>query len=317
MAAYMAVILAAGYGKRMGDLGLHYPKALLPVGDAPVIGHQLTMLHDLGIRSVSVVVGHHAAHVAEQLGDGSQFGVKMTYFQQSRQLGSAHAVSLLRNHVQQPFLLLLGDYFFSVDTPERLIERLDNGNCAILAKREDNSKLIAESCELHIDGTGRIVELIEKPVRPRTNLKGCGFYGLLPAVMDYITRTPRTALRNEYELTLSLDLYVKAGHGLYAESMPIWDQNFTYPSDVLECNIEWLQRRGESHFVGRDAVIEKGVRLDRVVVGSGARISRGAVLTDVVVFPGASVPPDKTIRGALVTPCGIFDTGAVALVHRP
>src|SRR5262249_31606323 len=79
VSSYRAVILAAGFGNRMGDLGLHYPKALLPVGDAPVIGHQLKMLRRLGIQSASVIVGHRAADIAQLLGDGSNFGVKLTY----------------------------------------------------------------------------------------------------------------------------------------------------------------------------------------------------------------------------------------------
>src|SRR5262245_33543284 len=105
VASYTAVILAAGCGKRMGDLGLHYPKALLPVGDAPVIWHQLRMLRYLGIQSASLIVGHRAADIAQQLGDGNRLGVKLIYFEQPRQLGSAHAVSLLRNHLPEPFLL--------------------------------------------------------------------------------------------------------------------------------------------------------------------------------------------------------------------
>jgi NDP-sugar pyrophosphorylase family protein len=315
VAPYMAVVLAAGYGKRMGDLGLYYPKALLPVGDAPVIGHQLRMLRRLDVRSAAVVVGHRAADVAQYLGDGSRLGVKLTYVEQVRQLGSAHAVGLLRNRLPEPFLLLLGDYFISADAPERLLARLDDGECAIVAKRENDSRLIAESCELITDGSSRIIELIEKPVLPKGNLKGCGFYALQPGVMDYITRTPRSALRDEYELTISLDLYVKAGHILHAEQMQLWDQNFTCPSDVLECNLEWLRRRGELYFVGEGAVVEDGARLENVIIGADARVSRGVALRDVVVFPGATVPPDEAIRGALVTPYGIFGTDVVTSVR--
>ena len=316
VASYTAVILAAGSGKRMGNLGLRYPKALLPVGDAPVIGHQLRMLRELDVRSAFIVIGHRATDVAKQLGDGSRIGFNLTYFEQPQQLGSAHAVSLLRNQLPEPFLLLLGDYFISADVPERLVARLDAGECAIVAKHESDFRLIAESCELITDGTSRIIELIEKPMQPKSNLKGCGFYALQPGIMDFITRTPRTALRDEYELTQSLDLYVKAGHCLHAEQMKVWDRNFTHPSDVLECNLEWLRRRGELYFVDEGAVVENAANLNHVIVGRGARVSRGAVLADVVVFPGATVLPDEAIRGALVTPYGNFSTTAVASSGR-
>jgi NDP-sugar pyrophosphorylase family protein len=314
VASYTAVILAAGCGKRMGELGRNHPKALLPIGDAPVVEHQLRMLRDLGVRSASVVVGYRAADVVRYLGDGDGFGVKLSYFEQPRQLGSAHALNLVRSNLTKPFLLLLGDYFFLADAPERLVARLDNGGSAIMTKCERDPRLIAEGCELITDQTGQVIELVEKPVRPRGNLKGCGFYSLQPPVVDYVARTPRTALRNEYEVTVALDLFVKAGHQLYAEQMEIWDHNFTYPSDVLKCNLEWLRRRGVPHFVDDGAVIENGAILERAVVGSGARISRGAALTDVVVFPGALVPPGETIRSALVTPYGTHATSAVPVL---
>jgi len=217
---------------------------------------------------------------------------------------------LLRSDLTGPFLLVLGDCFFLADDFDRLVARLDQGASAIVAKTERNRKSISATCELLTDQTGRILELLEKPIFPKGELKGCGFYGLQPTILDSVARTPRTALRDEYELTLSLDLHVKSGHAMYAEQLQVWECNFTCPRDVLECNLEWLQRRGETHFIGRGATIEDGSTLKRVVVGSDARVSRGATLDEVVVFPNAFVPAGETLRRALVTPFGTYAADA-------
>jgi len=306
--SYPAVILAAGRGNRMGELGNRVPKPLLPVGNEPIIGHQLRMLHALGVRVAYIVVGHRATDVMRFLGDGGAYGIRIQYVEQSEQLGIAHAVGTLRQLLTGPFLLLLGDYFFVAQDPRRLVTRLDEGHSAILAMRESDVGLIAESCELRIGHDDLVMELIEKPIRPRGNIKGCGFYALQPEICDYIARTPRTALRNEYELTVSLDLFVRDGNPLHAETMNIWDHNFTRPLDVLDCNMKWLQNNNHDSFVATSAVVDAAAELINVVVGDQATIAKNARLTNVVVFPGTRIEAGAMVHQALATPDGILRT---------
>ncbi len=305
MSRYQAVILAAGRGNRMGELGNRVPKPLLPVGDEPIIGHQLRMLHELGVREAHVVVGHRAPDVVRFLGDGSGYGIELRYVEQTEQLGIAHAVGTLRRMITGPFLLLLGDYFFLAEDPARLVRRLDQGHSAQLTKHEPDPHLISESCELRVGEDGLVSALVEKPMRPRGNIKGCGFYALQPEICDYVARTPRTALRDEYEFTLTLDLFVRDGNPLHAETMAVWDHNFTYPFDVLDCNMTWLDNRKLKNFVAQTASVCTSVELDNVVIGGHAHVDKNARLRDVVVFPGARVEAGETIQEALATPHGI------------
>lgn len=302
--SYPAVILAAGRGNRMGELGNRVPKPLLPVGNEPIISHQLRLLHALGVRVAHIVVGHRATDIVRFLGDDA-YGIRIQYVEQGEQLGIAHAVGTLRKVLTSPFLLLLGDYFFVAQDPRRLVQRLDEGHSAMLAVREPNVRLIAESCELRVGHDDLVMELIEKPSRPRGNLKGCGFYALQPEICDYIARTPRTALRNEYELTVSLDLFVRDGNPLHAETMDVWDHNFTHPFDVLDCNMKWLQNNNCHSFVAESAVVDAEAELINVVVGDQASIAKNARLKNVVVFPGACVETGETIQQALATRHGI------------
>lgn len=310
MTGCVGVILAAGRGSRMGAVGEDYPKALLPVANEPLIGHHLRLLRGLGVQEVYVVVGHRATDVVSALGAGEAYGVRLHYVEQGAPLGSAHALGRVRPHVRAPFLLILGDYFFSVSDPARLARcLLDGRGSAIAAKREPDRRLLSEACELQVDTRGRLLGIVEKPASPVGTLKGCGFYALRPDFFDAIARTPRTALRDEYELTLALQLYVEAGHPVYAEEIVEWDRNFTRPEDILECNIQWLEQAGRNELVAEEAYIEQGIQLERTVVGRYARVTRGSRLEEVVVFAGARFEHGSSIRRALVTREGLYAVG--------
>ncbi|MDQ3980596.1 MAG: sugar phosphate nucleotidyltransferase [Actinomycetota bacterium] len=312
MSGYVGVVLAGGRGSRMGPLGDRYPKALLPVANRPLIAHHLQLLRDLGVAEVFVVTGYRASDVVQALADGNaQSGLRgpkaesrltLHFVEQREALGSAHALGQLRPYVQGPFVVILGDYYLSPVNPQALVRHLDDGcSSAIAARREPNRRLLSEACELRTDQQGRVTSIVEKPARPSGDLKGCGFYAFQPEVFDAIARTPRTALRDEYELTIALELFVESGHRLVVEELIEWDQNFTHPADVLQCNLQWLAHHGRNELVGEGARVGPQTRLERSVVGANARIDDGAALTDVVVFDEASVT-GGTVRRALVTP---------------
>ena len=309
MSALTGVILAGGQGSRMGALGQEYPKALLPIADEPVIAHHLRLLEGLGVRRVYIVTGHRGQDLTRALGDGGAYGVQLEYVDQGARLGTAHALGRVRHAVRDPFLLVLGDYYFVPSEPERMLRRLADGTSAIAVKREPDPALIREACAPELDATGRVVDIVEKPAVPKTDLKGCGFYALQPEFFDAVARTPRTALRDEYELTVSLELFVRAGHALYAEEIITRDTNLTRPEDVLACNLEWLERAGRTALVADGASVDAGLELRQCVVGRGARVEGSADLEQVVVFPGAHLEASGLLRRALVTSAGRISCG--------
>ncbi len=303
MSDFVGVILAAGRGSRMGALGENYPKALLPVANEPLIAHHLRLMCSLGISEVYIVVGYRAVDIVRVIGDGQQFGMTVHYVEQGTPLGSAHAVGRVIPYINTPFLLTLGDYYFSAGEPERLIQHLRDGQSAIAAKHEPERRLIIESCELQVDQDDRVLSIVEKPRAPLTNLKGCGFYALRPEFFDAVSRTPRTALRDEYEISISLDLYIQAGNAVYAEDIIAWDSNFTRPDDVLDANLQWLAQNHQEVLIAEDVQVGSEAQLERVLIGSGCRIDgEPADLKEVVVFPGTHLHSDGSIERTLITP---------------
>ena len=301
----MGVILAAGHGRRMGGLGEAYPKALLPVGDRVILNHHIHLLHELGVSDVIVVVGHQADQVAAALEQDAQCGVNIRQVRQEEPLGSAHALALARPLVTKPVIVLLGDYYFRASDAAAVLKRVQQGVCAIAVKREPERRLIAEACAVTVDEAGRVTDIIEKPMVPRTPLKGCGMYGCTLEFFDTVARTPRTALRNEYELTTALELHVKSGHALFAEDIVRWDANLTRPIDLLECNLRWLEDTRRASFAALDARVDSGAILTSSVVGAHASVGRGARVSHSVVFPSATVDAGAAIERAIVTPMGV------------
>ena len=97
------VILAAGKGARMAPFSARFPKPLLPICNMTLIQHQLEIMRSLGIEDVVVLVGHKGFEISKQLGDGSSLGVRLTYVEQTRYLGIAHAIGSLEPYIAGPF----------------------------------------------------------------------------------------------------------------------------------------------------------------------------------------------------------------------
>lgn len=302
MSTYVGAILAGGRGTRLGPLGLSLPKALVPVANRPLIAHHLDALRRIGVRDVLVVVGPGGDRVSNALGDGADVGVHVRYVEQGEPLGSAHAVARLAPYVHGPLVLILGDYYFEAPALKRMLGLAGGGARSVMAaKREPDRAALAEACVLETDGDGRVLGVVEKPKSPATDLKGCGVYVLQPAVFDAIARTPRTALRDEYELTVALDLHVRAGGPLVAAEVIEADVNVTRTEDVLRCNLAWLARSGRRQLIGAAARIPPGTALEDAVVGDNVAIEQPTVLRRVVIFEGARIGGAEPIEDALVT----------------
>ena len=316
----MGAILAAGRGSRMGETARRVPKPTMLVGDAPVIAHQVRAMRAVGIRTVFVVVAEGGEGVMRDALEPHCPGMEIHYVEQAKPLGSANAVGRLAGLFDEPFVLLLGDYYVE-DSPQ-VLERLlaaarRVGGSSTLAKEEPNPRLLREACAVETDEDGRVTRIVEKPVRPVTRLKGCGYYVLQPEFFDAVRCTPRTALRDEYELTHALDLFVQRGNPVAVVEAQARDTNLTRPVDVLQCNLEWLKRRGLDYYVAPDVELPAGVRLDRCVIGSGVRLHDVSELREVVAFAGSvrcgppSIDRALLLDGELVPADGATASGSV------
>ena len=300
----VGVILSAGKGSRIDPFNAHFPKPLLPIGNRPIMGHHLETYRGLGITKCCVVVGHLMDRIINHFGRDANAGLDIRYVEQNDILGIAHAVGQVEPYVDGPFLLCLGDIFYLAEDIDRLVTRYEQGDvAAVLAvKEEEDPDIVRRNFSVEVDDDGFVARVVEKPREPASLLKGCGIYLFGPEVFDAIRRTPRTALRNEYEITSSIQILIDDGHKVAVEPVIDWDLNVTFPGDLLDGNITYLRHLGLDNLIDETATIEDGVTLTRCVVGAGARVKGPGKLADCVVLPGTVVDAGQDLRRALVSP---------------
>lgn len=301
----MGVILAAGKGTRMRPFSEHFPKPILPVLGKPLVAHQLETLAGLGVGRVVVVIGHLGHEVVRTLGDGSRYGVRIEYVEQEETLGIAHAVSRLERHVDRPFFLFLGDIFFETENLASMAERMTSGrgtDGVLAVKREEDPEAIKRNFIVITDENGWVSRVIEKPRHARTNLKGCGLYLFDLAFFDAVRRTPRTAMRDEYEITDSIQIFIDDGYRVEAAEVVLSDVNLSYPADLLELNLRLLEDSGSDNVLGESVRLEPGAVVERSVLMDGVTVRSGACLRECLVFPGVDVRDGRNRTRTILTP---------------
>lgn len=302
---YCGVILAAGHGTRMQPFSDRYPKPLLPVCDKPQIAHQIGIMEQLGIRDITVLIGHRGYQVAEALGDGSRLNVKIKYVEQKAMLGIAHAVGQLESHLHRPFLLFLGDIYLVPDGIERMFSAFEEqGGGAILAAREDTPENVRKNFAIYMGPDGLVTRVVEKPRHVPNRLKGVGAYLFDLALFDAIRRTPRTALRDEYELTDAIQVMIDQGRPVRAAEVIRYDINLTNPGDLLRTNLLHARTYG---YQGKRTYTHPEAEITNSVIGANVTIRHPISITDSVIFDGTDVTASTRLEQVIVTPDILVD----------
>ncbi|MBI5183946.1 MAG: NTP transferase domain-containing protein [Nitrospinae bacterium] len=302
------VIMSAGRGTRMEPFSTFYPKPLLPVCNLPIMEHHINIMKGVGIREVVIVVGHLGFEIAKRMGDGSRFGIKIKYVEQKRNLGIAHAVGMLEPHINGSFLLFLGDIFFISEDFERLIElKRERGSSAVLAVKEENDpEAIKRNFTILLDHDDRVKRVIEKPRYVTNMLKGCGIYLFDLHIFDAIRRTPRTAMRDEYELTEAIQILIEDGFPVDIAKIIKTDINITFPYDLLRCNLEELKVKKKDSLIDENVSLG-GAEVINSVIGKNVDIKNPIKISNSLIFPDTTLMVEYDIDSCIATPDDLLD----------
>jgi len=158
MSVTKGIILAAGDGDRLGILTQRYPKVLLPVGGQPLIGYPIAAQAAAGIKEIAIVVGYLEDQIRKALGDGSQFGVSLSYISNDDYLGgNAVSVHKAREWAQgAPVILCMGDHLIEKDLVSRLVESGATGETLCVDYNLGEYFDIKDATKVAIDGDGCI-----------------------------------------------------------------------------------------------------------------------------------------------------------------
>jgi len=249
------------------------------------------------------VVGALREQFERQLGTGEAYGVKLHYLTQESQLGIAHAVARLEEHISSPFLLFLGDIFIISDTLHDMIRQWKEREAhAVLAVKRDTPENIKRNFAVVLDDTGRVTRVIEKPRYPVNDLKGCGIYLFDVSIFDAIRRTPRTAMRDEYEITESIQIYIEDGHPVYVSHALEDDINITFPEDLIHCCIREMKHRGVDKVIGKDVFFRGNPVIKWSAIGDNAVVDGDGPIEESVIFPNTRVKHSGLVKRMIITP---------------
>ncbi len=212
------IILAGGTGSRLHPITLAVSKQLVPVYDKPMIYYPLTTLMFAGIREVLVITTPHEQESFQRLlGDGSSYGVEISYAAQPAPDGLAQAFLIGEDHIgDETVALVLGDnIFYGPGLGATLTRFADVDGAAIFGYRVADPSAYGV---VTFDEDGRATSLEEKPERPRSHFAVPGLYFYGPDVVDH-ARSLRPSARGELEITDLNRLYLEAGR-LHVEVMP-------------------------------------------------------------------------------------------------
>ncbi|MEM5867796.1 MAG: sugar phosphate nucleotidyltransferase, partial [Candidatus Aenigmatarchaeota archaeon] len=191
------IILHGGAGTRLRPLTFSGPKQLIPIANKPVSQYVLEDLISCGIKDIAIVLGEIFPElVKEHYGNGSKFGVKITYIHQGKPLGIAHAISLCKEFIgEEKFIVYLGDNLLQNGIKSYLEKFIkEDYDAFILLKEVEDPKKFGVA---QFDEKGNLIKLIEKPKIPPSKYALVGVYFFKPIIFDII-KDLKPSWRGEY-----------------------------------------------------------------------------------------------------------------------
>lgn len=202
-----ALILAAGMGTRLKPLTSKRPKSLLEVSGKPILEHIINSLSKNGVKEIFIVVNYKKEMIIDYFGNGSKFGVSINYlFQKDSRGGTGEAVRTGKGKIKEKFILINGDILFDQIIIKKMIETVKNYDGLMTCKEVNEPKRYGI---IEIDGD-RIVKIVEKPDRPKSNLANMGMYIFPETIFDAIDKTELSE-RGEIEITDSIQILIDSG----------------------------------------------------------------------------------------------------------
>ena len=277
------LILAGGAGTRLRPITHTSAKQLVPIANKPIIFYGIEQLAAAGIKHIGIVTGDTGAEIRAAVGDGSRFGVEVTYIPQDAPRGLAHCVLIARDFLgDDDFVMYLGDNMLQDDLRTFVDRFLEARDRPLELGQEEREPLAAQILLAHVedprnfgvaafDVHGDIVRLVEKPADPPSDLALVGVYLFSPLIHEAV-RAIRPSDRDELEITDAIQWLLEHGHPVRHEILQGWWIDTGKKDPLLHCNrlvLDTIEHRIDGHVdeqsrVERRVIIEEGARADQL-----------------------------------------------------
>lgn len=315
-----AFILAAGFGTRLWPLTEDRTKAAIPVLNRPLIAYSIEYLASHGFRDIIVNLHHQPETIRRALGDGSRFGISLSYSFEKEILGTSGALDPLRDSLSgDDFVVMNGKIVTNIDLGAAVEAHREQNALATLVLKKNPKREHFSIVE--VDDRGWITRFAGFPeqaaseaatanlsdARPVTKaetvpLMFTGIQVLSPRIFEYI---PRSRFSHS-----TIDVYpraIDAGEPILGYiSNADWFEMSTL-GRYLEANLRFMRKEGQSVIAGQDCIIEHGAMVedsvlwDRVVVESGARVSHAVLADGVRIAAGQVIERAVVVRREMIS----------------
>lgn len=286
------LILSGGKGTRLYPLTYTRAKQLIPVANKPVLFRVIEMIREADITEIGIVIGDTGPEIREAVGDGSRWGAQVTYIEQAEPLGLAHAVKISQDFLQDDrFVMFLGD---------NVIEGGISPLIAQFAKSKWNSQIVLKEVGdprqfgvAELDADGQIVQLIEKPKNPPSNLALVGIYMFDRHVFEAVENIS-PSWRGELEITDAIRWLVDQNkYQVFPYVHQGWWIDTGKAEDMLDAN---------SHVLEEIKPYVAGTIDDDSLVGPRVTIEEGATVVNSVVRGPTIIGKNTRIENSYVGP---------------
>jgi glucose-1-phosphate thymidylyltransferase len=288
------LILSGGKGTRLRPLTFTQAKQLVPVANKPVLFYGIEALNEAGIEDIGIIVGDTKDEIREAAGDGSRWGIRITYIEQDAPLGLAHAVKISEDFLgKEPFVMYLGDNILKSGI-KSLVEEFKEKepNSLILLTKVPNPRMFGVA-ELK---DGKIVRLVEKPKKPMSNLALVGVYMFDYHVFEAVNAI-KPSRRDELEITDAIQYLVDKGYNVHPHLVTGWWKDTGKIEDILEANLLILEtisskiegKVDDSSKINGQVILEKGVLVKNSIIRGPAIIGPDTEIVDSYIGPFTSI----------------------------
>ncbi len=274
------IILSGGHGTRLRPLTHTGPKQLIPIANKPVLFYAIEDLKEAGVTDIGLILGTNMPEkVMDAVGDGSKFGVNITYIMQGEPKGLAHAVTVAQDFIgDESFIMYLGDNILKSGIKE-FVEGFEDSDyqARILLQEVDNPRQFGVA---ELDDNGHVLNLVEKPKKPRSNLALVGIYLFKSSIFTAISNI-KPSWRGELEITDAIQELLNSQLKVDSHIVRGWWKDTGKPEDVLDANhliLDVLEPVVEGE-------VEDGAKIKgRVSIGKGTMVKENSVIRGPVII---------------------------------
>lgn len=315
-----ALITSGGKGTRLRPLTHTQNKHLIPIANKPILHYAIETVIDAGISEIGIVTNADSTEVQDAIGNGSYWGINISYIPQEAPLGLAHVVKISENFIgKDPFIFYLGDNMV-VGGVKRFVDEFehDHVNCFLtLSKVKDPERFGVPEIKKN-----RIVSIEEKPKLPKSQYAVAGIYIYDHHIFEAVNNI-KPSQRGELEISDAHQYLIDHGYQIGFSEITGWWKDTGKPIDLLEANrliLEHLMPRIEGEvdkesYITGNVIIERGARIKNSHIRGPVIIGRNTVIENSYIGPFTSIHNDCYIRNSeielsiVLNNCQILDIG--------